>query len=103
MVADRFAEPEFGKHIKLLEAAIMEPDKRPDDTTIKAAANRNQVRTEKLTDTLKLPEVSKLVGGLSAEEFKKFAADLKKALDDKNMKPRNVADLITKKHRSLTP
>ena len=102
-VTDRFAEPDMTVSINKLEAAILEPDKRADGSTIKAAADRNLTRTAKLTDTLKLPELDQIARSLSEEEFAAFSVELKTALDDNTKTPQNVAELVTMKHRSLTP
>lgn len=102
-VSDRFADPNIVTGVQKLEAAVLEPDKRADGSTIKAAADRNQTRTEKLTETLKLPEVGKIVSSLDDKAFEEFAAELKTALDDKKKTPDKVAELITTKYRSLTP
>jgi hypothetical protein len=102
-VTDRFAEPDMAIRIKKLEAAILEPDKRADGSTIKTAADRNQARKTKLADSLKLPELDKITRSLSNAEFEKFSVELKTALDDKEKTPQKVAELITKKYRSLTP
>jgi hypothetical protein len=102
-VTDRFAEPDIAVSINKLESAILEPDKRADGSTIKAAADRNTARTTRLTETLKLPETDEIVRKLSDEEFEEFAVELKTVLDDKQKTPQNVAELISKKHRSLTP
>lgn len=102
-VTDRFAEPDITVSINKLEAAILEPAKRADGSVIKAAADRNLIRTTKLTDTLKLPEADKIVRSLSDDELAEFTVELKAALDDKTKTPQNVAELVTEKHRSLTP
>jgi hypothetical protein len=102
-VTDRFAEPDMTVSITKLEAAILEPDKRADGSKIKAVSDRNLTRTTKLTDTLKLPEADRIVRSLGDEEFAAFAVELKSALDDKTKTPQHVAELISEKHRSLTP
>jgi hypothetical protein len=102
-VTERFAEPDMIASINKLEAAILEPDERADGSTIKAASDRNLARTTKLTDSLKLPELDKVVRSLDDEELSVFADELKTALDDKTRTPQNVAELVASKHRSLTP
>lgn len=101
-VSGRYAEPSMVESIKRLEAIIMEADKREDGTVIKAAANRNKERAEKLTDSLNLPEANVVVRSLSDEAFGKFSAELKSLLDDKEKTAKEVSELITKKYRSLT-
>ena len=68
---------------------------------VKIPKERNTEKASKIAQSMVVPELDLLARKLPTKELKTFASELKVVLEDKNKKPKDLADLIVMKKRSF--